>query len=58
MKYEVIETGGEWVVESDGVELARFADQGAALDHVAAQLRDATPGDDPVSLRMRYQART
>jgi hypothetical protein len=57
MKYEVIETGGEWVVESDGVELARFADQAAALDHVAGRLRDAEPGEAAVSLRVRYQAR-
>jgi hypothetical protein len=57
MKYEVIETGGEWVVEGEGVELARFPDQAAALDHVAECLRGAEPGDGTVSLRVRYQAR-
>jgi len=57
MKFEVIENGGEWVVQSEGVELARFADQMAALDHVAGRLRDAEPGEDAVSLRVRYQAR-
>jgi len=57
MKYEVIETGGEWIVRSDGVELARFGAQAEALDHVALRLRDAEPGVDAVSLRVRYQAR-
>jgi hypothetical protein len=57
MKYEVIEAGGEWIVQSEGVELARFADQADALDHVAARLRETAPGQDPVSLRVRYQAR-
>lgn len=58
MKFEVIETGGEWVVQSDGVEVARFANQAAALDHVAGRLREAEPGEDGVSLRVRYQARS
>jgi hypothetical protein len=57
MKYEVIETGGEWIVQSEGVEVARFAEQSAALDDVASRLRDARPGEDAVSLRVRYQAR-
>ncbi|MFC3070891.1 hypothetical protein [Phenylobacterium soli] len=57
MKYEVIENSGEWIVESEGVELARFGDQTAALDHVAGRLREAEPGQDAVSLRVRYQAR-
>lgn len=57
MKYEVIQGDGEWIVQADGLELARFAEQSAALDHVAARLRDAEPGIDPVSLRVRYQAR-
>jgi hypothetical protein len=58
MKFEVIETSGEWVVQSDGVEVARFGDQTAALDHVANRLREAEPGEDAVSLRVRYQARS
>jgi len=58
MKYEVIETGGEWVVQTDGVEVARFAEQSAALDHVAGRLRDTQPGEDGVSLRVRYASRT
>ena len=57
MKFEVIETGGEWVVQTDGVEVARFAEQAAALDHVAGRLRDAQPGEDGVSLRVRYESR-
>lgn len=58
MKYEVIETGGEWIVQSEGVEVARFLEQSAALDEVATRLRHAEPGQDAVSLRVSYQART
>lgn len=57
MKFEVTQTGGEWIVSNDGVELARFDKQAQALDHVAAHLRKAPPAREPVSLRMRYQAR-
>jgi hypothetical protein len=58
MKFEVIETGGEWVVQTDGVEVARFAEQAAALDHIAGRLRGAQPGEDGVSLRVRYESRS
>jgi len=57
MKYEVIQNGGEWVVQADEVEVARFAEQAQALDLVARRLRDAAPSEAAVSLRMRYQAR-
>ena len=57
MKYEVIQSDEEWVVRSEGVELARFPEQAAALDDVAARLREVDPGDSAVSLRVRYQAR-
>ena len=57
MKYEVIQSDEGWVVRSDGVELARFPEQAAALDDVAVRLRDVDPGESAVSLRVRYQAR-
>jgi hypothetical protein len=57
MKYEVIETAGAWIVQSEGVELARFAAQNEALDHVADRLKDAEPGEQAVSLCVRYRAR-
>jgi len=57
MKYEVIESDEAWVVQSDGVELARFEHQSAALDDVALRLRDAAPGEQAVSLKVRYRAR-
>ena len=56
MKYEVIQTGGEWVVQTEGQEVARFAEQSDALEHVASRLREGDPGAQ-ASLRMRYQAR-
>lgn len=57
MKYEVIETGDEWVVQNGGVEEARFEQQEDALNHVAERLKDADPGEDGVSLCVRYQPR-
>jgi len=57
MKYEVIEHGSEWIVQNAGVEEARFALQEEALNHVAARMRDVTPGEDAVSLCVRYEAR-
>jgi len=57
MKYEVIQAADEWIVQSEGVELARFAGQDLALEHVAARLREIEAGSDAVSLSVRYQPR-
>lgn len=54
MRYEVVEETGEWIVRSEGSELARFPDQDAALQDVAARLRGAD-GSTPASLSVRYQ---
>jgi hypothetical protein len=39
MRYEIIETGGQWIVECDGVEISRHADQAPALEDVTERLR-------------------
>ncbi len=57
MKYAVVETAGEWIVQREGLELARFRDQIEALAHVADLLRDAGQSDGSYSLAMRYLAR-
>ena len=54
MRYEVVEETGEWIVRSDGAELARYADQDSALHDVADRLRGAD-GSTPASLSVRYQ---
>jgi hypothetical protein len=54
MRYEVVEETGEWIVRSEGFELARFTDQDAALQDVATRLRGAD-GSTPASLSVRYQ---
>lgn len=54
MRYEVIQDRDEWIVSRDGRELARFADQDAALTDVAARLKTADPST-PSSLSVRYQ---
>ena len=56
MKYEVIQMGGEWIVQTEGREVARFDEQSDALDHVASRLREGDPAAQ-ASLRMRYQPR-
>ena len=57
MKFEVIESLGEWIVRRDGVELARFGDQLAALADIAERLRDVGETPASYSLAMRYEAR-
>jgi hypothetical protein len=57
MKFEVIETSGEWIVRRDGVELARYSDQPEALADVGERLRDAGETDASYSLAMRYERR-
>ena len=57
MKFEVIECRGEWIVQRDGEEMARFDEQLEALNDVAERLRDADEAHDSYSLAMRYQAR-
>ncbi|WP_372786791.1 hypothetical protein [Phenylobacterium sp.] len=57
MKFEVVETGGEWIVRRDGVEVARYGEQLEALGDVADRLRDDHAADSSYSLAMRYQAR-
>jgi hypothetical protein len=57
MKYEVLEESGVWVVQLDGVEIARFAEQDDALADVAERLKGHDAGDGSYSLTMRYQAR-
>jgi hypothetical protein len=57
MKYEVVEHLGEWIVRRDGVELARFGEQLAALADVSDRLAASTDGKESYSLAMRYQAR-
>ncbi len=58
MKFEIIEAIGEWIVRRDGVELARFGEQLAALSDVAERLSDTEESaSTSYSLAMRYQAR-
>lgn len=57
MKYELIETENEWVVQNEGVEEARYEAQDEALDHVARRLKTAAAEDKAVSLSVRYRAK-
>ena len=57
MRYEVVEEEGEWVILSDGRELARFQDQNTALSDVAQRLRGAD-ADTPARLSVRYERRS
>jgi hypothetical protein len=54
MKFEVIEDIAGWIVRRDGVELARFHDQDAALADIAARLRACSNRAFSYSLAVRY----
>lgn len=56
MKFEVIESLGEWIVRRNGVEIARFCEQFEALGDVAERLRESHETPGAYSLAMRYQA--
>jgi hypothetical protein len=56
-KYEVIEEAGDWIVQHEGVELARFEQQTLALNDVAQRLAETDVGEGGASLAVRYQAR-
>ncbi|HEX7947859.1 MAG TPA: hypothetical protein VF495_24550 [Phenylobacterium sp.] len=57
MRYEVIEESDDWVVASEGQELARYGDQDTALNDVATRLKEAD-ASSPASLSVRYKTRT
>lgn len=57
MRYEVVESDGEWVVRRHGVEIARFGEQNPALDDVARRLREMNQPNGTASLSMRFAAR-
>jgi hypothetical protein len=57
MRFEVVEDADEWIVRSEGSELARYSDQETALHDVADRLRDVDTGQ-PASLSVRYRAKT
>jgi hypothetical protein len=57
MRFEVVEEADEWIVRSEGCELARFSDQETALHDVADRLRSADSGT-PAGLSVRYQAKS
>jgi hypothetical protein len=57
MKFEVIESSGDWIVRRDGVELGRFGDQLDALADITERLRDIEGPPASCSLAMRYAAR-
>jgi hypothetical protein len=55
MKFEVVESTGEWIVRHRNVEVARFSQQASALHEVSRRMRDAEVGDDGASLAVRFQ---
>lgn len=56
MRYEVVEDEQGWSVQCDGLELARFDHQDAALNDVADRLR-AVDTSVTSSLSVRYKVR-
>ncbi len=56
MKFEVVEDLSGWIVRRDGVEIARFGDQDAALADVAERLQACSNPTFSYSLAVRYLA--
>ncbi|WP_397416345.1 hypothetical protein [Phenylobacterium sp.] len=54
MRFEVVEEDNGWSVRADALELARFADQDAALADVAERMKAADPAA-PAALSVRYR---
>ena len=57
MKYEVIEQAGDWIVQHEGVEVARYPEQDQALGDVSRRLGEAEVGEAGASISVRYQTR-
>lgn len=55
MKFEVVESTGEWIVRHRNVEVARFSQQDSALNEVSRRLREAEVGEGGASLAVRFQ---
>lgn len=56
MKFEVLESCGEWIVSREGQEVARFPGQDEALNDVAGRLREVD-AEQSATLSMRYERR-
>ena len=56
MKFEIVESAGEWIVQRDGVEIGRFALQNEALAFVTAELSQLK--GETAALSMRYERRS
>jgi hypothetical protein len=57
MRYEVVESPEGWVVRREGVEVARFALQGAAFDEVTRRIEGEGQYSGRVSLALHFQRR-
>ena len=58
MRYEIVESGGAWIVRQHDVEIRRFTAQDAALGFVGELLRDAkAESHGAASLAVRYERR-
>ena len=58
MKFAVVECGGDWIVQCDSVEVARFSEQPDALRDVTERLRELRGAGQRVSLAMCYETTT
>jgi hypothetical protein len=57
MRYEVVESAGEWIVRREGTEVGRFVSQDEALNHVSERMRE-TACEGSASFAVRYERRT
>lgn len=57
MRFEILEIGDAWIVRHNGVEVARHADERAALNDIGERLRARSQADGLASLALRYRLR-
>lgn len=57
MVYEVVESGGQWVVRHEGLEVARFEAQLKALQDVSRRLKERESAGGRASFALRFEPR-
>lgn len=53
MRYDLTEAAGQWIVQCDGVEMARFSARLDALEDISLRLERSRP--TPASLAVHFE---
>lgn len=53
MRYDIIETAGAWIIKCDGIELAAYDNEQAALEDISLRLEQGRP--TPAALSLHFE---